>query len=158
MPGFVQMPKPILKLIHYQPQFVYAMGLGPVLGKFVLLLTTTGRKSGKHRVTPLQYEEINGKIYVGSAFGKKSDWVKNLLANPTVFVRIKSKKFYATTKVITDQKEITDFLQIRYRRHPNMMGRILRSEGISTPPSEQDLKSYANNLVLVELNPLNNIG
>lgn len=50
MSGFKQIPKPILKLIHSPPQVAYALGLGPLLGKFVLLLTTMGRISGKRRV------------------------------------------------------------------------------------------------------------
>jgi len=44
--------------------FLYRAGLGPVIGRVVLLLTTTGRRSGLPRVTPLQYEQIDGAIYV----------------------------------------------------------------------------------------------
>ncbi len=76
----------------------------------MLLLTTIGRSSGKKRVTPLQYEEINNKIYLGSAFGKKSDWVKNILANPNVEVQIKSQKFTGYAEVIGDSVKIVDFL------------------------------------------------
>ena len=76
----------------------------------MLLLTTIGRSSGKKRVTPLQYEEINNKIYLGSAFGKKSDWVKNILANPNVEVQIKSQKFTGYAEVIDDSVKIVDFL------------------------------------------------
>ena len=48
--------KPIQKL-H---RFLYVIGLGPVVGNIVVLLTTTGRKTGRRRVTPVQYEEIDG--------------------------------------------------------------------------------------------------
>jgi len=153
MTGFTQIPKPILKFIHYPPQIVYALGFGPLIGKYVLLLTTIGRKSGKNRVTPLQYEEIDGRIFLGAAFGTQSDWIKNIMMNPEVRVRKQSRQFSAIGKIIFDQKQIVDFLQIRLQRHPKMMGKILRSEGISTPPSEHDLVKYSNNLVLVELIP-----
>ena len=69
------MKKQVLKFLKYPPRFLYAIGLGPIYGRLVLLLTTTGRKSGLHRVTPLQYEEIEGKIYVGAARGQKADWL-----------------------------------------------------------------------------------
>jgi len=36
---------------------LYALGLGRLIGRLILLLTTTGRKSGLPRVTPLQYSE-----------------------------------------------------------------------------------------------------
>ncbi len=129
------------------------MGLGSLLGNFVLLLTTTGRKTGKLRVAPLQYEEIDDNIYVASARGMNSDWVKNILANPSVIVRIKSRRISTNAIVITDQKQITDFLQIRYQRHPKMIGKILKSEGVSIPPSLTDLEKHARNLVLVEIIP-----
>ena len=38
----------------------YKRGIGPT--RMVLLLTTTGRKSGLPRVTPLQYEDIDGLL------------------------------------------------------------------------------------------------
>ncbi len=60
-----RIPKFILRFIHLPPRLLYAVGLGPLIGNLVLLLTTTGRKTGKRRVTPLQYELINNKIYLG---------------------------------------------------------------------------------------------
>jgi deazaflavin-dependent oxidoreductase (nitroreductase family) len=151
---FKQLPKPILKVIHFPPQFAYAIGLGPLLGKFVLLLTTVGRSSGKKRVTPLQYEEINGRMYLGSAIGRKADWVKNILANPAVNVQIKSRKFAGNAIVIDDTAQIVDFLLIRYRRHPKMIGRILKSEGISIPPTSKDLNEYSKGKAMVVIDPI----
>jgi deazaflavin-dependent oxidoreductase (nitroreductase family) len=154
MSVFKRLPKPILKVIHFPPQFAYSIGLSPVLGKYVLLLTTIGRSSGKKRVTPLQYEEIDGKIYLGSAFGKRADWVKNILANPEVDVQIKSRKFSGNAVVIDDPGQIIYFLLIRYGRHPKMIGRILKSEGIPIPPTPQDLKEYAKGMAMVVIDPM----
>ena len=56
MSGFKKTPRFLLRLLHLPPRLAYAIGLGPLLGRFVLLMTTTGRKSGRRRVTPLQYE------------------------------------------------------------------------------------------------------
>ena len=153
MPGFTQLPKPVIKLIHYPPQFFYAIGLGPLLGKFVLLLITIGRSTGKPRVTPLQYEEIDGKIYLGSSFGKKADWVKNILKNPQVVVHLKATKFTGIASVIDDSAKIVDFLKIRLERHPKMIGRILRAEGLSIPPSLEALQSYSKGMVIVVIEP-----
>ena len=73
----------------------YRMGFGRVLGRMLLLLTTTGRKSGLPRTTPLQYEELDGAYYIGSARGTKADWFRNILADPHVEVEVKSKRFPA---------------------------------------------------------------
>ncbi|MBE0688276.1 MAG: nitroreductase family deazaflavin-dependent oxidoreductase [Anaerolineaceae bacterium] len=153
MPGFTQLPKPVIKLIHYPPQFFYAIGFGRLLGKFVLLLTTIGRSTGKPRVTPLQYEEIDGKIYLGSSFGKKADWVKNILKNPQVGVQFKATKFTGIATIIDDSAKIVEFLKIRIERHPKMIGWILRAEGLSIPPSLEELESYAKGMVIVVIEP-----
>lgn len=39
---------------------LYASGRGWIVGRFILLLTHTGRKSGIRYATPLQYEKIDG--------------------------------------------------------------------------------------------------
>jgi len=153
MAGFDRTPKFILRLIHMPPRIVYALGLGPLIGNIVLLLTTVGRKSGKPRVTPLQFEEIDGRIYLGAAFGRKADWVRNIEANPKVEVRLKSRRFSGSAELITDPKQIADFLQVRLRRHPRMIGAMLRAEGIRMPPERSDLERYGAQLTLVVITP-----
>ena len=90
------------RLLKRPSRLLYAIGLGPVYGRLVLLLTTTGRKSGKPRVTPLQYEEIDGAVYIASARGAKADWYRNIVANPRVSIRLKSRQFMGTAEPITE--------------------------------------------------------
>jgi deazaflavin-dependent oxidoreductase (nitroreductase family) len=137
------------KLLNLPPQFLYAIGLGPIYGRLVLLLTTIGRKSGKQRVTPLQYEEIDGDIYIASARGTKADWYQNIAANSQVMVQVKSRKFTGSGKPITDPKRIADYLEVRMKNHPRMMKALLRNEGFSTNPSRVELETYAENRAMV---------
>ncbi len=133
--------------------FLYRAGLGPVIGRLVLLLTTTGRKSGLPRMTPLQYEEIDGAIYVASARGTQADWFRNILADRCVQVRIGARQFEALAEPITDSCRIADFLELRLQRHPRMVGAILRSEGLPASPSRLELEAYAHRLAMVILRP-----
>ena len=133
---------------------LYRMGLGPIIGRFILLLTTTGRKSGLQRVTPLQYEEIDGFIYVGSARGTRADWFCNILADPRVRVRVKNRQFDAMAEAVTNACRIADFLELRLKRHPKMVGAILKSEGLPASPSRNDLEDYAKKLAMVIIHPL----
>ena len=57
MADFARAPRWLLRQIRLPPRAAYALDLGPLLGRRVLLLTTSGRKSGETRITPLQYEE-----------------------------------------------------------------------------------------------------
>src|SRR5271166_6650558 len=68
---------------------------GKVGGQFegadLLLLTTTGAKSGQPRVSPLAYFRIDGKLLIiGSFAGADVNpaWVHNLRANPSAHVEI----------------------------------------------------------------------
>ncbi|HEX4587473.1 MAG TPA: nitroreductase/quinone reductase family protein [Mycobacterium sp.] len=70
---------------------------GKVGGQFegfpLLLLTSTGAKSGAQRVNPVAYFDIDDKIYiVGSAAGRDRDpsWASNIRAQPNVTVEIGS--------------------------------------------------------------------
>jgi deazaflavin-dependent oxidoreductase (nitroreductase family) len=131
----------------------YALGLGPLLGRLVLLLTTTGRKTGKRHVTPLQYEEIDGLIYVASARGQEADWFQNIRADPRVVVQVKSSRFEGVAEPVTDPARIADFLQIRLRRHPRMIAAMLRSEGLPPRPSREQLEAYARGRAMVIVRP-----
>jgi deazaflavin-dependent oxidoreductase (nitroreductase family) len=67
----------------------------------VLLLTTTGRKSGKQRTTPLLYLEDAGRYVVVASVGgapKHPAWYLNLLSNPEAAVRIGSKQVAVVAK------------------------------------------------------------
>ncbi|HET8895361.1 MAG TPA: nitroreductase family deazaflavin-dependent oxidoreductase [Gaiellaceae bacterium] len=67
-------------------------------GTTTLLLTTTGRKSGKQYTTPLIYTLDGGNpVIVASQGGTPDnpDWYLNLIANPHVDVQIKGEKFHA---------------------------------------------------------------
>jgi deazaflavin-dependent oxidoreductase (nitroreductase family) len=149
MSGFQMTPRFLLRLMHLPPRLAYALGLGPLIGKFILLLTTTGRKSGRRRVTPLQYEEIDGSFYLGAALGQKADWVRNIQADPQVEIRVKSLRFSGRAEIITNAAQIADYLELRLQRHPKMVGAILRSEGLQMRPKPCDLEHYAASLTLV---------
>lgn len=141
------------KILKYPPQFFYAIGLGPVYGRLVLLLTTTGRKSGLARVTPLQYEEIDGSIYIASARGTKADWYRNIVANPNVKIRVKARQFDGAAEPFTDPQCIADFLEYRLKKHPRMIGFIMSREGVSKNPDRAELEKHAEGKAMVIINP-----
>jgi deazaflavin-dependent oxidoreductase (nitroreductase family) len=127
----------------------YQRGIGP--RRLVLLLTTTGRKSGLPRVTPLQYEEMDGVIYVASARGAEADWFKNLQAGARVQVQIGERRFAADAEAITDAGRIADFLEMRLKRRPLMIGLIMWSEGLPWRHSRAQLEAFAAGKALAAL-------
>jgi len=100
------------------------------LSGLVLLLTTTGRKSGLPRQTRLQYEKEEGVIYVASARGQQADWFRNILANPRVEVQFEGQSLRGLAEPITDSTRIAVFLELRLKRHPLMIRLMLLSHGL----------------------------
>ncbi|MGV9798681.1 nitroreductase family deazaflavin-dependent oxidoreductase [Mycobacterium sp. NPDC003449] len=67
----------------------------------LLLLHTTGAKSGKPRMSPLAYLTIDGKmIIIGSYAGAPKDpaWVHNLRVNPQVRIEVGTDAYDATAR------------------------------------------------------------
>ncbi|MGE5252039.1 MAG: nitroreductase/quinone reductase family protein [Bacteroidota bacterium] len=153
--GFSRTRRFVLRLIHLPPRIAYAIGLGPLIGRLVLLLTTTGRRSGRPRVTPLQYEEVDGCIYLAAALGQNADWFRNILADPSVQMRIRPRQFEGQAEPVTDPCRIADFLQLRLKRHPKMVGAILKAEGLPASPTRLELEAYARRLAMVIVHPIN---
>lgn len=144
-----------MKNIQNIHRVLYAIGLGPLVGRIVLLLTTTGRRSGRKRVTPLQYEEIDGVYYLGAARGLKADWLRNIQANPRVELRVGAKRFQGCAEVVTDPAQFADFMEVRLARHPRMIGLILeKAHGLPRRPSREQLESLAANEAMVIVRPL----
>ena len=83
-------------------------GLGGTFQKIpVALLTTTGRKSGQPRVSPLYFLRDGDRVVVAAskAGGEKNPmWYLNLKANPKVSVQIKKEVLKLTARDATDDE------------------------------------------------------
>jgi len=69
-------------------------------GAPILILTTTGRKSGLKRSTPLIFGENDGRHVVVASLGgypTHPHWYLSLLANPEAEVQIKAERFGVRT-------------------------------------------------------------
>ena len=81
---------------------------GKVGGRFegapLLLLSTTGAKTGEARVNPLMYLPDGQRMLVFATRGgapKSPGWYHNLVANPDVTVEVGTAKFPAKATVVT---------------------------------------------------------
>jgi deazaflavin-dependent oxidoreductase (nitroreductase family) len=81
----------------------------PRLAKFVAeeycYLTTKGRVSGKPHRIEIWFGISGGSLYLLSGGRGKSDWVKNLVADPAVSVRLGKQAFRGTARVVKGKKE-----------------------------------------------------
>lgn len=73
-------------------------------GRPLLLLTTTGARSGQRRTHPLMYQREGDRLFVFASRGGAPThpaWYHNLLAHPDVTVEIGDQTYQATAKLLT---------------------------------------------------------
>ena len=70
-------------------------------------LTTQGRVSGRPHEIEIWFGIHDNTLYLLSGGGEESDWVKNLLKEPSVIVRIAKHIFTGTARVVRDAQEDT---------------------------------------------------
>lgn len=141
------------RFLHLPPRLLYALGGGALIGRFVLLLTTRGRRSGASRTTPLQYERVGSAVIVGSARGIAADWYRNVDADARVEVTVGRRHFRGRATPNRDPTAVADFLELRLTRHPRLVGAILRLAGLPARPSRTKLEAYAQGLAIVTIEP-----
>jgi deazaflavin-dependent oxidoreductase (nitroreductase family) len=142
-----------MKALNARMAANYKRGFGPT--RIVLLLTTTGRKSGLPRVTPLQFEEVDGNYYIASARGQDADWFKNIQANPNVHVQIREREFAAVADPVTDPIQIADFIELRIKRHPVMIRLIMTLfDGLPLRFTHADLEKFCQEKAMAVLHPI----
>lgn len=76
-------------------------------GKPLLLITTTGAKSGKRRTNPLVYLRYGNGLYIFASKGgapTSPDWYHNLLAHPEVTVEIGDQTYRAIAQPVTGEE------------------------------------------------------
>ena len=103
---------PIFKLIVRLQVWLYQSSGGKrgsmMRGKQVVLLTTTGSKTGKQRTVPLVPFREGEQIYVMASVGGAPEhpaWFKNLRAKPDVEVQLGADKWRAHAEIVPEGPE-----------------------------------------------------
>jgi deazaflavin-dependent oxidoreductase (nitroreductase family) len=102
---------------------------------FQTLLETTGRKSGEPRRTPLGGRRVGNQFWFVSEFGDRSQYVKNIQADPSVRVRLKGKWHKGVAHLLPD-----DDAQERLRSLPGFNSMGVRTFGTNLLTIRVDLE------------------
>lgn len=114
-------PGPFFKWMFRMPILYYKLGLGWMVGSRFLLLTTKGRKTGRLHHTPLEYIYDRQKdcYRVAAGWGGKTDWYRNLRADPRVSMQVGRRKFEALAEPAPDE-EVGRYMMEISQSHPSM--------------------------------------
>jgi deazaflavin-dependent oxidoreductase (nitroreductase family) len=76
---------------------------GPFAEAPLMLMTTTGAKSGKERIIPIVYTRDGDRLVIAASKGgapTNPDWYANVVANPEVTIELPGEKFPARATVV----------------------------------------------------------
>ncbi|MGY6020388.1 nitroreductase/quinone reductase family protein [Streptomyces spinosirectus] len=88
------------------------------------LLETTGRTSGLPRRTPVGGRRIGDSFWMVSEFGERSQYVRNIKADPRVRVRLRGRWYTGTAHLVPDDDPVA-----RLRTLPRMNSLAVRAVG-----------------------------
>jgi deazaflavin-dependent oxidoreductase (nitroreductase family) len=82
----------------------------------IVILETTGRKSGEPRRTPVGKSLVGDTLWIVAEHGRRAGYVRNISANPRVRVRIGRRWRAGTARALPDDDPLE-----RQRRMPNKL-------------------------------------
>ena len=87
---------PVVRLILRSP-------LHPLLSRYLLLLTVTGRTTGRTWTLPLQYAERDGSIWIVPGNPAHKRWWRNLAGDAPATLTIKGKTYIGLGEALTGE-------------------------------------------------------
>ena len=106
------------------PLLLYRSGLGFLVGRQVMVLSTTGRTTGMVRETPLWYVRQGDTVYCLSGWGRSSDWWRNVQATPNTLVRIGRRAWQTQGTRLDDPPERERLLSLFLKKY-GRLGRLV---------------------------------
>lgn len=121
------------------PLILWRMGLGPVMGHIFSLITVKGRKSGLPRHVLTEYLRDGDSLYVFCAYGEKSQWYKNLMADPRATVQTWKSPEPMKASLVADDDEILRVVDGFRPRDPLTLQWYFDNKGIDLNSNEDIL-------------------
>lgn len=106
-------------------------------------LTTTGRVTGKPHEIEIWFALVDSTAYLLAGAGERSDWVRNLLSNPQVSLRVGAQHFEAVARLVSDPAEDALARRLLVEKYQPGHGNDLTSWGRSALPVALELKPPA---------------
>jgi deazaflavin-dependent oxidoreductase (nitroreductase family) len=112
-----------LKMLLRLQVFMLRRGMMGKASDALMVITTTGRKTGRQHSTPIGYLQ-DGDMFIAINPQGRSNWYKNVLANPAVTLNIKGRDIPAEGAQFTDEAEIARLFDLYRTQQPTTFPRL----------------------------------
>ncbi|MCX5529934.1 nitroreductase family deazaflavin-dependent oxidoreductase [Streptomyces sp. NBC_00006] len=135
------------------PIGLYRVGLGPLLGKRLLLLHHTGRSSGLDLRVVLEvvaHDPLHNSWILASGFGPRATWYQNLRAAPRTTIQVGNRHHAVTARFLSTDKG--GEIMSRYALdHPRTARRLCSFMGLDVDGGEDSYVRAGHQIPFVRL-------
>jgi deazaflavin-dependent oxidoreductase (nitroreductase family) len=139
---FTAIGNSLMKLILRSP-------LHGLASRNTMLITFTGRKSGKMYSTPVNYVRDGDVLLVTSL--RERVWWKNLRSGAPVGVRLQGRDLKGIAEAVTDDEAVREGLLAYLRKVPDYAQYFQVSLDPDGQPNDEDVARAAQNRVMIEI-------
>jgi deazaflavin-dependent oxidoreductase (nitroreductase family) len=115
--------------------------------KRMIILHHTGRRSGQSRTTGLQqiyHDSDTGRYFVAAAYGRKSDWWLNVVANPQVTIDVGGDAIDAIAAPV-DPDEAVKVMEAAIEQTPRLRDQAFKHAKVAVSDPDGIAKVVATN-------------
>jgi deazaflavin-dependent oxidoreductase (nitroreductase family) len=119
-----------------------------MLSNGMMLITVTGRKTGKTYITPVGYYEEGGYLWVITS--RERTWWRNLQGGAKVGLLLKRKPVHGTAEIELDEKSV-EARMVQYLRHVPQAAKPMSIRVENKMPNAEDITRTAKERLFIRI-------
>jgi deazaflavin-dependent oxidoreductase (nitroreductase family) len=135
-------------LVNHAMKLVLRSPVHGMVSKTILLITFTGRKSGKTYTTPVSYSQFDDQVYVFT----HATWWKNLRSGTPVTLRLRGREVRGLAEPVAEDKQaIAARLIAHLRKVPSDAGFYGVTFDDHRNPRAEEVEKAAQTVVMINI-------
>lgn len=118
------------------PIYAWRLGLGPIVGRYQMIITFIDHKTGNPSKTSQEFFQINGIKYIANTFGIQSKWYRNLLADPKVTIQTYEGSEQMIAVPVSQDDELITIIEWMLNNKSSFITQYLKDLGITADHKE----------------------
>jgi len=139
------------KFYSHSPIYAWRLGLGPLVGRYVMIISQISHKTGNPCKTSIEFFEINGIKYIANLFGVQSQWYRNILSNPRVTVQTADGTEQMVVVPVSQDEELITIVEWLLHRNPRFLQHFMDQSNVQF--SRKDILKHKNDLIFLRFDP-----
>jgi deazaflavin-dependent oxidoreductase (nitroreductase family) len=140
-----------LRWVFKAPLVLWRLGLGFLIGRYIMVITTTGRKSGLPRHTMAEWHPLKGGKFVPVNYGERAQWYRNIEADPHVTIQTSDGTQHMIARRISEDSELIDAYRVIKTLNPMMVQWYLDANGVED--LESDILAKKDRIYMLTFDP-----